>query len=130
LEHAHFLGQRLSIQRPPLSKGAIAGAKTLDECKGKTINDYQQYLEENWVKDLKGEFKVEVNQDVFEKVNNVKLNYSIGPRRAGDIEQIYAQVDKSQQVMGWSAEKTLEDSLRDAWRWQQRLAEGNTKEAV
>jgi UDP-glucose 4-epimerase len=68
--------------------------------------------------------------ETFEKVNNVKLNYSIGPRRAGDIEQIYAQVDKSQQVMGWSAEKTLEDSLRDAWRWQQRLAEGNTKEAV
>jgi len=58
----------------------------------------------------------------FESVNNIKLNYSIGPRRAGDIEQIYAQVDKSQNVMGWKAEKTLEESLRDAWRWQQKLA--------
>jgi peptidyl-prolyl cis-trans isomerase SurA len=45
-----------------------AGPKTLDECKGKVINDYQQYLEENWVKDLKNEFKVEVNQTVFESV--------------------------------------------------------------
>ena len=51
-----------------VNKVIPAGAKTLDECKGKAINDYQQYLEENWVKDLKGEFKVEVNQDVFEKV--------------------------------------------------------------
>jgi len=68
--------------------------------------------------------------ETFERVNNVKLNYTIGPRRAGDIEQIYAQVDKSQQVMGWRAEKTLEESLRDAWRWQQKLAKGTTKEAV
>lgn len=45
-----------------------AGPKTLDQCKGKAINDYQQYLEENWVKDLKNEFKVEVNQTVFESV--------------------------------------------------------------
>lgn len=60
----------------------------------------------------------------FEEVNNIKLNYSIGPRRAGDIEQIYAQVDKSQHVMGWRAEKTLEESLRDAWRWETKLAEG------
>jgi len=45
-----------------------AGPKALDECKGKAINDYQQYLEENWVKDLKNEFKVEVNQTVFESV--------------------------------------------------------------
>ena len=45
-----------------------AGPKTLDQCKGKAINDYQQHLEENWVKDLKNEFKVEVNQTVFESV--------------------------------------------------------------
>ena len=45
-----------------------AGPKTLDECKGKAINDYQQFLEDNWVKDLKKEFKVEVNQTVFESV--------------------------------------------------------------
>lgn len=45
-----------------------AGTKTLDECKGRVINDYQQYLEENWVSNLKQEFKVTVNKDVFEEV--------------------------------------------------------------
>ena len=45
-----------------------AGPKALEECKGKAINDYQQFLEENWVKDLKSEFIVEVNQAVFESV--------------------------------------------------------------
>lgn len=58
----------------------------------------------------------------FEEVNNLKLNYSIGPRRPGDVEQIYAQVDKSREVMKWQTEKTLKDSLRDAWRWEQKLA--------
>jgi len=45
-----------------------AGNKNLEECKGKVINDYQQYLEENWVSDLKKEFTISVNKDIFEKV--------------------------------------------------------------
>ena len=45
-----------------------AGPKLLDECKGKAINDYQQFLEENWVKDLKNEFKIEINQVVFDSI--------------------------------------------------------------
>lgn len=48
--------------------------KTLEECKGKVINDYQQFLEENWVSDLKKEFKIDVNKSVFEKVKKeIKL---------------------------------------------------------
>ena len=42
--------------------------KTFEDAKGKTINDYQQYLEENWVSELKKEFSVKVNDNVFEKV--------------------------------------------------------------
>ncbi|MEZ4854327.1 peptidylprolyl isomerase [Flavobacterium sp.] len=42
--------------------------KTIDECKGKLVSDYQQYLEENWVSDLKKEFNVNINTAVFEKV--------------------------------------------------------------
>lgn len=45
-----------------------AGPKTLDEARGKVINDYQQYLEENWVASLRSEFAVKINQDVFERV--------------------------------------------------------------
>jgi peptidyl-prolyl cis-trans isomerase SurA len=51
-----------------VNKVLPAGAKTLDEAKGRVINDYQQFLEENWVKDLRKEFTVNVNRDVFEKV--------------------------------------------------------------
>lgn len=47
-----------------------AGAKELTECKGKVISDYQQYLENNWVDELRKEFSINVNQDVFAKVKN------------------------------------------------------------
>jgi peptidyl-prolyl cis-trans isomerase SurA len=44
--------------------------KTLAECKGKVINDYQQFLEQKWVDDLKAEFSVQINQAVFDQVKN------------------------------------------------------------
>ncbi len=47
-----------------------AGPKTLEEAKGRVINDYQQYLEDNWVSDLKKEFKVSINNEVFERVKS------------------------------------------------------------
>jgi len=51
-----------------INKHLETAPKTLDEAKGKVINDYQQYLEEKWVGDLKQEFKIDINQPVFEKV--------------------------------------------------------------
>ncbi|AWH85261.1 peptidylprolyl isomerase [Flavobacterium album] len=45
-----------------------AGPKTLEEAKGRVINDYQQHLESNWVSELKKEFTIKVNQDTFDKV--------------------------------------------------------------
>lgn len=51
-----------------INKHLEAAPKALEEAKGKVINDYQQYLEEKWVSDLKQEFKVNVNQPTFEKV--------------------------------------------------------------
>ena len=47
-----------------------AGAKELSECKGKVISDYQQYLENHWVDELKKEFTININKDVFSKVKN------------------------------------------------------------
>ena len=44
--------------------------KTLEEAKGTVISDYQNYKEENWLKDLRGKYNVEVNQDVLEKVKS------------------------------------------------------------
>jgi UDP-glucose 4-epimerase len=57
----------------------------------------------------------------FEEVNGIKLPYTLGARRAGDIEQIYADVTKSVQGLGFKTKRTLADALRDAWRWQQKL---------
>jgi len=57
----------------------------------------------------------------FEDVNGLKLNYSIGPRREGDIIKIYADVRKINTKLGWKAKRSLKDALRDAWRWQKTL---------
>jgi len=51
-----------------VNKVIPAGPKTLEECKGKCVNDYQQYLEQKWVDDLKKEFTVKTDQAVFERV--------------------------------------------------------------
>ena len=47
-----------------------AGYKTLEESRGRVINDYQQFLEEKWADELRREFKLKVNQDVFAKVKS------------------------------------------------------------
>lgn len=57
----------------------------------------------------------------FEKCTGVKLNYEIAGRRAGDIEQVWGNVDKANKVLGWKAEHTLADALSSAWKWQQEL---------
>lgn len=57
----------------------------------------------------------------FEKVSGQKLNYEVGPRRSGDIEKIYAQVDKSKRVLNWQTEYSLEQAMTDSWNWQEKL---------
>ena len=61
--------------------------------------------------------------ETFEKATGVKLNWKYGPRREGDIEKIWGNVDKANKVLGWKAEANLEDVLRSAWKWQQKLRE-------
>ena len=58
----------------------------------------------------------------FQKVTGVELSYRIGERRAGDVEQVYASVDRSKEMLDWEAELTMEQALEDAWRWQQTLS--------
>ena len=57
----------------------------------------------------------------FETVTGEKLKYEIGPRRSGDVEQVYASVDKSNKVLGWEAGLDLAQALKDAWNWQKTL---------
>lgn len=56
--------------------------------------------------------------EAFEKANNVKLNYQIGERRPGDIEQVYANAKLAQEKLNWRAELTLNEAVKDAWKWQ------------
>jgi UDP-glucose 4-epimerase len=62
--------------------------------------------------------------NTFQAVNGVGLPYIIGPPRPGDVVSVYADTTRCREVLGWSARLGLDDALRDAWRWQQQLAEG------
>ena len=55
---------------------------------------------------------------VFENVNGVKIPYTIKDRRPGDVATCYADASKANDILGWKAEKTLQDMMRDSWRWQ------------
>ena len=59
----------------------------------------------------------------FEKATGVKVNWKYAPRREGDIEKVWGNVDKANKVLGWKAETPLEDVLRSAWKWQLKLRE-------
>tara|TARA_B110000037_G_scaffold97504_1_gene114316 strand:+ start:41177 stop:42193 length:1017 start_codon:yes stop_codon:yes gene_type:complete len=57
----------------------------------------------------------------FENINQLKLNYEIGPRRIGDVAQIYANAEKAKEVLGWACEFTLEDALKHSWNWEKGI---------
>lgn len=57
--------------------------------------------------------------NAFASVNGVDVPYEIGPRRAGDIAECYADASKARDVLGWKAELGVEEMCRDAWKWEQ-----------
>lgn len=62
----------------------------------------------------------------FEKVSGVKLNYEIGPRRAGDVFAIYANNDLACNVLGWDPKYSLDEMMATAWKWEERLKADST----
>ena len=60
----------------------------------------------------------------FISENGVDIPYKIAPRRAGDIATCYADASKAKEVLGWVAEKNLNDMVRDSWNWQKKNPEG------
>ncbi|RYY68672.1 MAG: UDP-glucose 4-epimerase GalE [Chitinophagaceae bacterium] len=60
--------------------------------------------------------------NTFEKVSGEKLNYVIGPRRAGDVVAIYANNDKAVNELGWTCQYSLDDMMQTAWEWEKKLA--------
>ena len=59
--------------------------------------------------------------NAFEQVNDIKLNYEFGPNRPGDVIEIYANVDYAKKLLGWSAKKTINDAVKDAWNWEKSI---------
>ena len=61
--------------------------------------------------------------EAFERSTGVKVPHKIVGRREGDIEKIWADPKKANEVLGWHAEADIDDVMRSAWKWQQRLRE-------
>ncbi len=58
----------------------------------------------------------------FEEVSGVKLNYILGERRTGDVVKIWADTSLANNELQWKAELSLDDIMRSAWKWENRLA--------
>lgn len=57
----------------------------------------------------------------FEQANNLKLNYRVAPRRAGDVTAVWADTTLANEELGWRAERELQETLRAAWAWEQSV---------
>ncbi|MEG1845464.1 MAG: UDP-glucose 4-epimerase GalE [Oscillospiraceae bacterium] len=62
--------------------------------------------------------------NAFEKASGVKINYKISPRRSGDIATCYSDPTKAKEVLGWEAQRGIEEMCEDSWRWQSQNPNG------
>lgn len=60
--------------------------------------------------------------NMFEEVSGEKLNYEIAPPREGDVIEIYSNVEKASNVLGWGPKYSLRDMMSSAWKWELQLA--------
>lgn len=82
---------------------------------GKNLNDYEMFN----IGTGSGFSVFEVIKS-FEKITGQKLNYKVVARRGGDIEKIWADTSKANNVLGWKAEKNLDEMTLSAWQWEQK----------
>lgn len=59
--------------------------------------------------------------DTFEKANDLKLPYRIVGRRPGDVPAVWADTGLANKVLGWKAERTLDETLKSAWEWEKHV---------
>lgn len=70
----------------------------------------------------RGSSVLEVIQ-AFERVSGLRLPYRIVDRRPGDVEQVWADTTRANRVLGWTAERSLEDMAASAWKWERMRVE-------
>lgn len=97
-----------------LAKAHVIALKRLLE--GKNDDNYEVFN----VGTGKGSSVLEAIQS-FERVSGKKLNYKIVGRRPGDITTAYADTTKANEVLGWKAEYTLDEAMKSAWNWEQKI---------
>ena len=61
----------------------------------------------------------------FERVSGKQLNYTIGPRREGDLIAIYADNSKAKELLHWQADRDVDEMMRSAWNWENALQNEN-----
>jgi UDP-glucose 4-epimerase len=59
--------------------------------------------------------------NTFQEISGVQLNYSFTKRREGDVSIAYADTQKANRTLGWKSDRTLEDALKSAWKWQKSI---------
>lgn len=57
----------------------------------------------------------------FQKVNNLTLPYKIVGRRPGDVPAVWAETSRANEVLGWKAERTIDETLKSAWEWEKHV---------
>lgn len=99
-----------------LAKAHIAALKRQEE--GRMERNFEIFN----VGTGKGSTVLEVIK-AFEESTGVKLDYKIGPRRAGDVEKVWGDVTKAETELNWKAELGLEDMMKSAWAWENYIKE-------
>ena len=99
-----------------LAKAHVAAIKRMES--GVATGNYEVYNIGTGV----GSSVLEVI-NAFEKSTGVKLNYVIGDKRGGDVEQVWGDASKSTRELGWTAELKLETMMKSAWEWEKYLKE-------
>jgi UDP-glucose 4-epimerase len=94
-----------------LAKAHVAAIKRLEEAKAE--KNYEVFN----LGTGKGSSVLEIVH-AFEESTGEKLNYSIGPRREGDVEQVWGDVTKSTELLGWKAELGINEMMLSAWKWE------------
>lgn len=97
-----------------LAKAHVAAIKRLEE--GNTSTNYEVFN----IGTGRGSSVLEIIS-AFESVTGEKLDYKIGPRRAGDIVQIFGDVQKSNNELGWKAQLDINEMMRSAWEWEKYI---------
>ncbi len=107
-------GVRDYIHVVDLAKGHIAALKYAQDHKGCTVVNLGTG---------KGYSVLDIVK-AFERANGIKIPFVITERRPGDVETLYANPARAQELLGWKAELDIEDMCRDTWNWQKNNPNG------